>query len=100
MAEDERNEQNPTHAGDFYYGVNAANNGIAQAASVNTYSNGQSSVDICDDSSTYTDSSSGSISLPEGETVTAAAMVVSADSVNYGYAERYDAFSTSYGSFL
>ena len=74
--------------------------GLAQAASVNTYSNGQSSVDISlDDPSTYTDSSSGSISLPEGETVNAAAMVVSADSVNYGYAERYDAFSTSYGSF-
>ncbi len=75
--------------------------GMAQAASVNTYSDGQSSVDISlDDPSTYTDSSSGSISLPEGETVNAAAMVVSADSVNYGYAERYDAFSTSYGSFL
>ena len=75
--------------------------GLAQAASVNTYSNGQSSVDISlDDPSTYTDSTSGSVSLPEGETVNAAAMVVSTDSVNYGYAERYDAFSTGYGSFL
>ena len=34
--------------------------GLAQAASVNTYSNGQSSVDISlDDPSTYTDSVSG-----------------------------------------
>ena len=52
--------------------------GLAQAASVNTYSGGQSSVDISlDDPSTYTDSVSGSVSLPAGETVNAAAMVVS-----------------------
>ena len=75
--------------------------GLAQAASVNTYSNGQSSVDIAlDDPSTYSDSVTGSISLPEGETVNAAAMVVGTESVDYGYGERYDAHSTGYGSFL
>ncbi len=75
--------------------------GLAQAASVNTYSNGQSNVDISlDDPSTYSDSVSGSISLPEGETVNAAAMEISTDSVNYGYAERYDAYSTGYGAYL
>ena len=75
--------------------------GLAQAASVNTYSNGQSSVDIAlDDPSTYSDSVTGSISLPEGETVNAAAMVVGTESVDYGYGERYDAYSTGVGSFL
>ncbi len=75
--------------------------GLAQAASVNTYSNGQSSVDISlDDPSSYSDSVSGSISLPEGETVNAAAMVVSTNAVDYGYGERYDAHSTGYGEFL
>ena len=54
--------------------------GLSQAASVSTYSNGQSQAIVeLDDSSNYFDSTSGSILLPEGETVNGAAMVIGTD---------------------
>ena len=73
--------------------------GLSQAASVSTYSNGQSQAIVeLDDSSNYLDSTSGSILLPEGETVNAAAMVVGTQYLEYDNYDRYDAHSTSLGS--
>ena len=75
--------------------------GLSQAASVSTYSNGQSQAIVeLDDPSNYRDDTSGSILLPEGETVNAAAMVVGTQYLEYDNYERYDAHSTGLGSYL
>ena len=74
--------------------------GLAQAASVSTFADGSSEVTVELRGSSLSDSISGAVKLPEGETVNAAGMMVSSDFAEHQYTEVYDVHSTVYGDYL
>jgi len=74
--------------------------GLASAASVSTFGSGDSEASIELRGGQLYDANTGAVSLPEGETVNAAGLIVNTDYAEYQYSEVYDTESTVFGDYI
>ncbi len=72
--------------------------GLAQAATVNTFGDGQSEVTVELRGAQLYDQTTGSVSLPAGETVNAAGLIVNSDYAEYQHTEVYDTTSNVFAN--